>query len=298
MTGQAARDALGRSGPAAVACYLLILFVSVLQDPGRTTLDTRVELTERPASFLASAFSLWQPLTNFGEIQNQAYGYLFPQGPFAVLLDQLTVPAWVGQRLWTGLVLVIACEGARRVARQAGLAPGADLLAGLAFAFSPRLLGTVPVISAESLPGAVMPWVLLPVLLTLRGRLRPRDGALLSGAAVICMGGVNAVENAASLPLVLIVVVWGVHRRLAPRRFVAQWLAAVAVASLWWVLPLLVLGRGQPAVLPIRRVRGEHHCDRGLVGSGPRRHPLGGLPADGRPPGLARGSLPGRRTRP
>ena len=246
MTGQAARHALGRSGPVAAASYLLILLVSLLQDPGRTTLDTRIELTERPASFLGSAFSLWQPSTNFGEIQNQAYGYLFPQGPFAVLLDQLAVPAWVGQRLWTALVLVIACEGARRVARHAGLVPGADLVAGLAFAFSPRLLGTVPVISAESLPGAVLPWVLLPVLLTLRGRLRPRDGALLSGAAVVCMGGVNAVENAASLPLVLIIVIWGVRRGLAPLRFAGQWLAAVAAASLWWVLPLLVLARVSP----------------------------------------------------
>jgi arabinofuranan 3-O-arabinosyltransferase len=246
VKGQATRHALGQSGAAAMACYLLITFFSLIQDPGRTTLDTRVELTERPASFLASAFSLWQPLTNFGEIQNQAYGYLFPQGTVALLLDQIAVPAWVGQRLWTALVLIVACEGARRVARQAGLHPGADLVAGLAFAFSPRLLGTVPVISAESLPGAVMPWVLLPVLLTLRRRLRPRDGALLSGAAVVCMGGVNAVENAAALPLVLIVVVWGIHRRLAPRRFAVQWLAFVAAASAWWALPLLVLARVSP----------------------------------------------------
>ncbi len=116
----------------------------------------------------------------------------------------------------------------------------------MAFGFSPRLLGTDPVISAEALPGAVMPWVVLPVLLAFSGRLAPRTAIVLSGAAVVCMGGVNAVENAGSLPLAAILVVWGVRQGLASWRFAVGWVGAVVVASLWWALPLMVLAGYAP----------------------------------------------------
>lgn len=244
----AAPDRPGRVpvGAAAGGLYLLIVVISLLQQPGRTTYDTRAELTERPGSFLAGAFRLWHPDSNFGEVQNQAYGYLFPQGPWFLLTDWVGMPDWVSQRLWSALVLIVACEGARRVGRAAGLSDTGALLAGVAYGFTPRLLGTVPVISAESLPGAVMPWVVLPVLLTMSGRLGPRSAVALSGAAVVCMGGVNAVENAGSLPLAAILVVWGWRRGKLSRRFVLSWFVAVGVASLWWALPLLVLAAYAP----------------------------------------------------
>ena len=234
------------SGAAAAGLYLLIIGLSLIQQAGKTTYDTRGELTERPVSFLRGSFTLWHPDSNFGELQNQAYGYLFPQGAWFALSDWLQVSDWVAQRLWSALVLVVACEGARRVAGAVGLSGPTALLAGMAFGFSPRLLTTDPVISAEALPGAVMPWVVLPVLLALGGRLAPRTAAVLSGAAVVCMGGVNAVENAGSLPLAAILVVWGVRRRLVPWRFLAGWVGAVVVASLWWTLPLLVLAGNAP----------------------------------------------------
>lgn len=237
---------LGPSGATALGLYLLVALISLLQQPGLTTYDTRAELTQRPTGFLAEAFTLWHPDSNFGEFQNQAYGFLFPQGTWFVLTDLLAVPDWVSQRIWSALVLVIAIEGARRVAGVVGLSGPAALLAGLAFGFSPRLLGTVSVITGEALPGAVLPWVVLPILLTLTGRLTTGRAAVLSGAAIVCMGGVNAVENAGSLPLALILVIWGVRRGLAPRRFLAQWAGAAVLASLWWALPLLVLGRYAP----------------------------------------------------
>lgn len=233
---------------AGVACvlYAVVTFLMLLQQPGATTYDTRAELTQRPGEFLSGAFTLWHPESNFGEFQNQAYGYLFPQGSWFVLADLLQVPDWISQRLWSALILVIACEGARRVARAVGLADLPALLAGVVFAASPRLLGTVTVQTAESLPGAVMPWLVLVVVLHLRGRLGPWRTALLSGAAVVCMGGVNAVETAGSLPLAIILVLWGARHGLASRRFVAGWFAAVGAACLWWALPLLVLARYTP----------------------------------------------------
>jgi hypothetical protein len=106
-----------RPRPADWAVYALIVFFSMVQEVGRTTLDTRVELAERPTSFLEGGFSLWHQSTNFGELLNQAYGYLFPQGPFFVLVELSGMPPWIGQRLWCALVVLVAFEGARRCAR-------------------------------------------------------------------------------------------------------------------------------------------------------------------------------------
>ncbi|MDZ5620576.1 alpha-(1-_3)-arabinofuranosyltransferase family protein [Nocardioides sp. HM23] len=235
------------TGAAIASClYAVIAFFMLVQQPGATTYDTRAELTERPGSFLSGAFTLWHPEANLGEFQNQAYGYLFPQGAWFVLTDAIGTPGWVSQRLWSALILIVACEGARRVARAVGLSDLPALLAGVVFAFSPRLLGTVAVQTGESLPGAVMPWLVLVVILHLRGRLSPLRTAVLSGAAVVCMGGVNAVETAACLPLAMILVVWGVTRRLTSVRAAVGWFAAVVAGCLWWALPLLVLARFAP----------------------------------------------------
>lgn len=240
------RESAGTGGAVAAAFYVVVSLLMLVQQPGRTTYDTRAELTERPRDFLAGAFTLWHPESNFGEFQNQAYGYLFPQGAWFVLTDLVALPDWVSQRLWSALVLIVACEGARRVGRAVGLADLPALLTGVAYALAPRLLGTVTVQTAESLPGAVMPWLVLPVVLHLRGRLSGPAAALLSGAAVVCMGGVNAVETAGSLPLAVILVLWGARRRLTSWRFAAGWGAAVGVACLWWALPLLLLARYAP----------------------------------------------------
>lgn len=243
------RDTDGQRGTArgiAATLYAVVTVLMLLQQPGATTYDTRAELTQRPGDFLAGAFTLWHPESNFGEFQNQAYGYLFPQGAWFVLMDLLQVPDWVGQRLWSALILVVACEGARRVARAVGASELAALLAGAVFAFSPRLLGTVGVQTAESLPGAVMPWLVLVVVLHLRGRIGALAAALLSGAAVVCMGGVNAVETAGSLPLAAILVLWGLRRGLTGWRFALGWAAAVGAACLWWAVPLLLLARYAP----------------------------------------------------
>lgn len=231
---------------ACLAFALAAVLLSLLQRPGSTTYDTRAELTVRPGDFLASAFGLWHPETNLGEVQNQAYGYLFPQGAWAVAVDLVGMPGWVGQRLWSALVLVIAFEGARRFARHVGLDAGGRLLAGLAFACAPRVLGTVGVLSAETLPGAWAPWVAIPVLLAMRGVLGPVRAALLSGAAVVAMGGVNAVENIGAMPVAIILVIWGAARGLLSRRFLVVWSGVLAAASLWWVLPLAVLAGTAP----------------------------------------------------
>lgn len=228
----------------------LLLLLSAVQRPGETTFDTKLDLTSDPGRFLARSLELWNPQASFGELQNQAYGYLFPQGPFFLLGDLLAVPDWVTQRLWSGLLLVAAYEGARRLLRAMSPSGGAALaaVAGLAYALSPRLLGLVGVLTGEVLPTAVLPWVVLPLVLAQLGRLTPRTGALLSGCAILGMGGVNAVENLAALPLPALVLVVGI-RRPGGRALLRWWVAATTLASLWWMLPLLVLGRYSPEFL-------------------------------------------------
>ena len=61
------------------------------------------------------AFHLWSADAGFGGVGNQTYGFLFPMGPFFALGDLAGIPDWLTQRLWCGLVLVVAYEGARRL---------------------------------------------------------------------------------------------------------------------------------------------------------------------------------------
>lgn len=122
------------------------------------------------------------------------------------------------------------------------------MVAGLAFAFSPRLLGLSGVLTAEILPTAVLPWVVLPLIRAQQGRYRPWVGASLSGVALLFFGGVNAAENIAALPLPIIVLAFGLGT-WAGRRLAAWWVVALVVASSWWVLPLLVLGKYSPPFL-------------------------------------------------
>jgi arabinofuranan 3-O-arabinosyltransferase len=121
------------------------------------------------------------------------------------------------------------------------------VLGGLCYALSPRLLGAVGVLSWEVLPTAVLPWVLLPLVLGLSGRLSARSAGLLSGAAVLCMSGVNATGTLAALPIAFLVAA-GRLRRRGGVALLGWWLLGTGLACAWWVGPLL-LGRYSPPFL-------------------------------------------------
>ena len=204
--------------------WVALFYFAFLQNLGQTSFDTKFDLTADPGAFLARSLHLWNQQSSFGELQNQAYGYLFPQGAFSWVGEVVGLPDWMVQRFWSGLLLVLAFEGTRRLWRAMApeASPWSAILGGLAFATAPRLLGLAGVLSAEVLPTAVLPWVVLPVVLAQTGRVGIRTGALLSGAAVLLMGGVNAVENLAALPVPLFVVL-ATWRRPGGRRLTAWW---------------------------------------------------------------------------
>ncbi|ACP33944.1 alpha-(1-_3)-arabinofuranosyltransferase domain-containing protein [Corynebacterium aurimucosum] len=218
---------------------LFFLALVVLVQPwGLTAADTKHDLVANPARFLAGALHTYTDTFTLGQLQNQAYGYLFPQGLFFLLADPL--PDWIAQRAWWFLVLAVGFLGFFRVARTVlPAAPGyAALVGSLLYALSPRTLTTLGAISSETWPVMLAPWVLLPFLRP--GRLCWRDAAP-SVVAVACMGAVNATATlAACLPAGLILL-W---RRAGKTGLV--WLAGCAAVSAWWIIPLLILGRYAP----------------------------------------------------
>ncbi len=231
----------------AAVCAVLTA-ATFLQEPGRLATDTKLDLTADPWRFLARALHLWEPLGYQGQVQDQAYGYLFPMGPFFGLGHSLGLPEWVVQRLWLSVLLCVAFLGVNRLGALLKIGTGPSRLFGaLAYAVAPRMMSTLGPTSIEALPMALAPWVLIPLV---RGSLggSPRRAALRSAVVVLCVGGVNAAASAAVLPLAALFLL---TRQRGPRRnrLMAWWTVGVAAASLWWLVPLLLLGRYSPPFL-------------------------------------------------
>lgn len=231
-----------------VACCALLVGLALVQDPGLLVPDTKFDLVAAPADWLARALHVWDAEGGFGQVQNQAHGYLWPMGSFFWLLDAAGLPGWVVQRLWQALVLCVALTGTAKLARAFGVRSDlACLVAGLAYALSPRMLTSLGPISIEVWPSALAPWVLLPLVIGAE-RGSPRRAAALSGLAVAMVGGVNAAASFAVVPLA---AVWILTRTPGPRRraLLLWWPVFAALATLWWVVPLLVMGAYSPPFL-------------------------------------------------
>ncbi|MGH3677140.1 MAG: alpha-(1-_3)-arabinofuranosyltransferase [Mycobacterium sp.] len=225
------------------------LVLTFAQSPGKISPDTKLDLTANPLRFLARATDLWNSELPFGQAQNQAYGYLFPHGTFFLIGDFLGLPGWVTQRLWWALLITVGFWGLLRVAEALGIgSPGSRVIAAAAFALSPRVLTTIGAISSETLPMMLAPWVLLPVILALRGAGSVRVLAARSALALALMGAVNAVATLTGCLAALIW--WACHR---PNRlwwrFTAWWAVCSALAITWWVIALVLLGRISPPFL-------------------------------------------------
>lgn len=156
------------------------------------------------------------------------------------------VPGWIVQRLWMSLLLVTAFLGVVRLAERLLLgSPTTRLLAGLAFALSPRIVTVIGGNSSEIWPMAVLPWVLLPLV---TGERRPRTAAMRSGVAIFLMGAVNATAVLSVLVLPALWLLPGL-RRAGGRRLAAWWVVAGALACAWWLVPLLLQGGYSPDFL-------------------------------------------------
>ena len=229
------------------ACVLLI-GLAMTQSPGLLVADTKLDLAIAPLDFLGRSAHLWDAEGAFGQLQNQAYGYLWPMGPFFALGVGLDVPGWVVQRLWMALVMCVAFVGTAKVARALGVRSDlACIVGGLAFALSPRMLTVLGPSSIEVWPMALTPWVLLPLVIGAE-RGSPRRAAALSALAIAMVGGVNAAATSAVLPLGAL---WLLTRSPGPRRrtLMLWWPLFTLLGTLWWLVPLFLLGGYSPPFL-------------------------------------------------
>jgi arabinofuranan 3-O-arabinosyltransferase len=233
-----------------VACCLLLALLPFVTSPGNIIADSKLDLAINPIGFLARALSLWDP-QQFGQLQNQANGYLFPIGPFFEAGRLAAVPPWVVQRLWISAVLIVAFAGTVRLAARLGLgAPWTRAAAGFAYALSPMALTLLGEYSGEYLPQAIAPWIVIP-LVGAAARTGPASlarAAARSAVAVALCSGVNAACTAAALiPAVLYILT----RPAALRwRLLAWWAPAVVLVTLWWSVPLVLLEKYGVSFLP------------------------------------------------
>ncbi len=147
------------------AISLALAACTFAQAPGEVIPETKLDITLDPVRYLGRALAAWDPSAGFGRIQNQSVGYLFPMGPFFAIGEALGVPAWITQRAWVSLLLVLGYWGAHRLARAVGVGTASGrVVAGLAYTLSAASLATVAFQSAGQLPYVLAPWVLVPLV--------------------------------------------------------------------------------------------------------------------------------------
>jgi len=217
--------------------WVICAVLAFAQPFGLIAADTKHDLSADPLGFLAGAFSVYSDNFPLGQLQNQAYGYLFPQGAFFLLTDFL--PDWVAQRLWWTIVLGVGYSGFVVLARKVvTLSPAWLVLGGFVYALSPRALTTLTAISSETWPVMLAPWVVAPFLVQ---RISWRHIAA-AVVPVACMGAINATATlAACVPAAIVLLYRKQFKALG------LWLIGCALVSAWWIGPLLILGKYAPA---------------------------------------------------
>jgi arabinofuranan 3-O-arabinosyltransferase len=219
--------------------FAFVFVVLLANDPGRMFFDTKLSVDLNPWGYYASLWHLMDPLNTFGALNNQAVGYAVPMAPFYLLGHLAHVPVWLTERLWLALIIAVGFGGLVALAQALGIgSPGSRLLAGLVFALWPTFTIVIGSTSSAALPGMLAPWAVLPLV-----RCGPCfRSALRSAAVVVFMSGINATVTIEALLLPgLFILVYTRGRRLV--LFALCWAGAVAAATAWWALPLLLQGR-------------------------------------------------------
>jgi arabinofuranan 3-O-arabinosyltransferase len=258
-------SSLRRMAPKAVplACCLLLALLPFVTAPGDIIADSKLDLSVNPVGFLARALSLWDP-QQFGQLQNQANGYVFPVEPFFLVGRLASVTPWILQRLWISALLIIAFLGTVRLAERMGIgAPWTRTAAGLAYALSPMALTLLGEYSAEYLPQAMLPWILIPLTAVSKGTSEGTSkgtgegtsegggyvrAVARSAVAVAACSGVNAACTVAVLVPVVIYIL--TRSRTVRWRLLTWWSAAVVLVTVWWSVPLLLLSKYGVSFLP------------------------------------------------
>jgi arabinofuranan 3-O-arabinosyltransferase len=229
--------------------WLVVFLLLIANAPGRIFFDTKLGVDIAPGDFLARLWQLWNPNEWLGTLQDQYVGYAFPMAPFYLLAESLRMPVWLTERLWLSLLVAVGFSGLMKLAAELKIGTERSrAIAGLAFAMWPTFTILIGSTSAGLLPGLLAPWAVVPLVRAARGG-PVAPAAARSGVAVLFMGGVNATStlDALILPALFIVT------QLRGRRMItllACWVGAVALATSWWTVPLLLQAKYSFNFLP------------------------------------------------
>ena len=232
----------------ALGLAALSLALGLVQRPGRASADTKIGLHVDPVGFLADVASAWSPTEDLGHVQGGQYGgYLFPMGPFFAAGRLLGLSPWLVHRLWLGVLLALAAYGTVRLLDALfGRPRGAGhVIAGLLVLLNPYVVVFSARTTVTLLGYAALPWLLLAVH---RGLRAPRSWWWPAAFALLVTstgGGVNAAVTAWLLlgPLLLALYERLFNQVRGLRAFAWRTVLATGLASIWWVVPVLVQAR-------------------------------------------------------
>jgi hypothetical protein len=223
------------------------------QHPGWATADTKIDLHVDPVRFLSQVASVWTSTTDLGEVHSAQYsGYLWPMGPFFAALHSIGLGAWVVQRIWLGLMYALSVWGMLKlvdvlVGRPRGTV---HVVAAAFYLLNPYVVVFTARTSITLLGYAALPWLLLITYHGLRAAARWRGwrgwwwAAAFAAVLTSTGGGVNAAVVGWMLvgPLVLGLYepAMGTVRWRDAGRFLVMAGVLSVLASLWWIVPLLV----------------------------------------------------------
>src|SRR3954463_16654782 len=168
-----------------LALTVLAFVFALLQRPGWSSSDTKIDLHTDPGRFLGEITSLWTPSSGLGGVESAQYaGYLFPMGPFFALGHALGLSDWLVDRLWLGLLLAVVCWGMVRLAEALGAArtPAGAVAAGLLYLLNPYVVVFTNRTTVTLLAYALLPWL---VLVAWRGVRAPRSWRLAAVFALL-----------------------------------------------------------------------------------------------------------------
>ena len=223
------------------------------QHPGWATADTKIDLHVDPGRFLSQVAAAWAPTTDLGEVHSAQYsGYLWPMGPFFAVLHAAGLGAWVVERIWIGLLFALSVWGLLRlldalIGRPRGVA---HVVAAAFYLLNPYITVFTARTTITLLGYAALPWLLLIThhgLRTTRGWRGWRPWFWAGAFALVLTssgGGVNAAVVGWMLvgPLVLLLYepAVGTVRWRDSGGFLIRVGVLGVLASLWWIVPVLV----------------------------------------------------------
>ena len=222
----------------------IVAFVPLLLTRrGVSTPDTKTYLYLNPSRFLSQVASMWDPSVGAGTVTHQYIGYLFPMGPFFWSLHALSVPLWVAQRLWLGVILFAAGTGVGYLCRRFAFRGPAALVAGLMYMLSPYLLQYAGRISVILLPWAALPWLVAFSVMALR-----RGGWRYPALFAIVVALVSSMNASSIIYVGFAPVLWILYALLVEREATTRQVLATVTkigvltlgVSLWWILGLAV----------------------------------------------------------